>query len=77
MGKQLETLVQLWYKLGTKLFAHTSGTRLVRAGVVAVESCERQTGGSIHSIGKHVDGEFRSHGKNLGSIRLNLVEPDA
>ena len=25
--------MNLWYKLGTKLFAHTSGTSLVRAGV--------------------------------------------
>ena len=44
---------------------------------MAVESCERQTSGSIHSIGKHVDRQFRLQGKNLGSIRLNLVEPDA
>jgi len=43
------------------------GTSLVRAGVGAL-ICERQTSGSIHSIGKHVDRQFRLHGKDVGSI---------
>jgi len=62
---------KLWYELGTRMFAHSPGTSVVHAWYerVVAKSCERQTSGSIHSIGKHVDRQFRLHGKKAGSIK--------